>query len=678
MLEKFLIFIVMVSCFSGVALDLESNPQIPEEKVDIGIHQFSNVLEVRNIPTKPKDRDAFCFSDLGAWFGFALPDFSHKEFYGSFIGPYLITSGQWLGQSLLQIEILDDKTQKIIDFAQCQHPDITFSPGLLSQNFRFPKMTVSLDLFFINSSHALVQVGLVNKSSQDLQIKLKWKGQAFLGSTKLSGNGNGIMIFPEKGQLKGTILLPKNINTHVVFDNNKAAYKLTLSDPVRISPEGKYLSHLIFAMQAIGADDITPNHISSMIQNSEGLFQKNSKRWLGYLRAILGAQSLWAKKKEYRKIAVKALLTLVNNWQGGMGDLYHDGVIPSYSPGYFNGFWAWDSWKHAVALAEFEPELAKNQVRTMFDYQDDRGMVADCIYIDKKENNYRDTKPPLAAWAVWNIYGKTTELKFLEEIYPKLEKYHYWWYKDRDHDENLLCEYGSTDGTLKAAKWESGMDNAVRFDLAKMVKNNNWAWSMNLESVDLNSYLYAEKCYLASIAEVLKREPDAQKLKKEAARLKDLIQSRMFDKETGYFYDIWLENKAYHRVQGPEGWIPLWAGVASKDQADRVKSLMVDSKKFATYVPFPTVARDHPQFSTKYWRGPVWLDQAYFAIAGLRRYGYKKEAIKFTGWLFDHPEGLKDSTAPIRENYHPLTGEGLNVNHFSWSAAHLLLLFMGK
>ena len=46
----------------------------------------------------------------------------------------------------------------------------------------------------------------------------------------------------------------------------------------------------------------------------------------------------------------------------------------------------------------------------------------------------------------------------------KLKQYHNWWYRDRDHDQDGICEYGSTDGSLIAAMWESGMDNAVRFD----------------------------------------------------------------------------------------------------------------------------------------------------------------------------------------------------------------------
>ena len=99
----------------------------------------------------------------------------------------------------------------------------------------------------------------------------------------------------------------------------------------------------------------------------------------------------------------------------------------------------------------------------MFDYQDEHGMVADCIYANKRENNWRDTKPPLSAWSVWNVYKNTGDIAFVREMFDKLVKYHHWWYANRDNNKNGLCEYGSTDGTQLAARWESGMDNAVRF-----------------------------------------------------------------------------------------------------------------------------------------------------------------------------------------------------------------------
>ncbi len=80
--------------------------------------------------------------------------------------------------------------------------------------------------------------------------------------------------------------------------------------------------------------------------------------------------------KEYDILIPKSIFTLLNNRQSATGGLKHEGVYPSYTG--FPGFWAWDSWKHAYALAAIEPELAKNCIRSMYDYQDTCGMIADC------------------------------------------------------------------------------------------------------------------------------------------------------------------------------------------------------------------------------------------------------------------------------------------------------------
>ncbi len=74
-----------------------------------------------------------------------------------------------------------------------------------------------------------------------------------------------------------------------------------------------------------------------------------------------------------------------------------------------------------------------------------------------------------------------------------------------------------------------------------------------------------------------------------------------------------------------------------------------------------------------YWRGPVWLDQFAFGTEGLRRYGYGKLAAALEAKLLANAEGLTGNQ-PIYENYHPLTGKGLNARNFSWSAAHLLMI----
>jgi putative isomerase len=409
--------------------------------------------------------------------------------------------------------------------------------------------------------------------------------------------------------------------------------------------------------------------------DAEEVFRESRSRWAGYLGAVLDPRGRGLEFQAKNRVAVKAVQTLISNWRSPWGHLYHAGLFPSYAYRGFHGVWSWDSWKHARALAVFAPELAKDQMRVMLDFQNEEGMVPDVIYADSTENNWRDTKPPLAAWAAHGIFQATADTSFVKEVLPNLLRYHRWWYVDRDHDGNGLCEFGSTDGTRIAAAWESGMDNAVRFDDAVMVQNSPKAWSVNQESVDLNAYLYAEKGYLAELLDGAGRREEAKELRGEAEVLGKLLRDTFFDEEKGFFYDVRLESKEPIRVEGPEGWIPLWAGVATPHQAALVVQVMMDPAKFFGTVPLPTLSMDHPEFdpSNGYWRGPVWLDQAYFGMDGLRRYGFEMEALHLSRRLVEAAEGLLEGD-PIFENYHPQTGKGLNAAHFSWSAAHLLMM----
>lgn len=91
--------------------------------------------------------------------------------------------------------------------------------------------------------------------------------------------------------------------------------------------------------------------------------------------------------------------------------------------------------------------------------------------------------------------------------------------------------------------------------------------------------------------------------------------------------------------------------------------------------PLPDHCRRQSQIqSARYWRGPIWLDQTYFAIRGLRNYGYNRLADEYTLQVFDRLSGLKEG-APIHENYGTHTGERLKAPHFSWSSSHLLMMY---
>ena len=92
------------------------------------------------------------------------------------------------------------------------------------------------------------------------------------------------------------------------------------------------------------------------------------------------------------------------------------------------------------------------------------------------------------------------------------------------------------------------------------------------------------------------------------------------------------------------------------------------------------MSADHERFDPLkgYWRGPNWLDQAYFAVKGLRNYGFNTEADQATHQIIKGADGILGKGKAIHENYHPLTGKGLNAQNFSWSAAHLIMLLQNE
>ncbi|MBT3228813.1 MAG: hypothetical protein HN995_12240 [Candidatus Marinimicrobia bacterium] len=639
--------------------------------------EFPDILDIVGSPRHINDFDTFFFADQGAWFGFALPDSNYSPELSGFVGPMLMSQGEWVGKAYAALEVMEveeDESQDLLGGAERTN---YYLPGRIQTSLVSPKIELNQSLWFDSHQLAIIVSTIKNVSSEPIHISLKWKGDSWLEDMSFFKAKSSVFgLLKRSDDLLG-IHIPAGRPSDIKLNAEGRGYEITYSNTILVNP-GEEAEFPIVISLSEGNQVEVLDQISADAQvvllNSVKSMEENKARWNHYVNSILAPESILLDDPSYQRVAVKSLETLITNWRSARGSLDHGGLFPSASVWYFNGFWGWDSWKHAVAIARFDPKLAEEQILTMFDHQDTYGMIADCVYADSTEDNWRNTKPPLAAWSVKELYEISDNLNFVEKIYPKLVKYHEWWYKNRDHDQNGLCEYGSTDGTVEAAKWESGVDDGLHYDSTAMVRNSEFAWSMDQESVDLNAYLWFEKLCLADLAEALDRPQEAKDYKTQAEQLAKQIRDLMYDTESGFFYDVKLDDRSHIKVIGPQGWIPLWVGLATPEQAAAVREHMIDPEKFATYIPFPTIAKDHPAFMTGYWRGPVWLDQAFFAVSALRRYGYTDDADAFSRQIIEHAEGLLNATGPIRENYNPLTGKGMKVNHFSWSAAHLLMM----
>ncbi|MGM9699791.1 MAG: MGH1-like glycoside hydrolase domain-containing protein [Prevotella sp.] len=597
---------------------------------------YDNIIDIHLTPGAPRRQNG-CFTDMGAWMGFTLPQ-SDKPTTG-FCGPFSIYHRSWYARSLVSIEGASITADNYL-------------PGELTMKLRKGTTDMMQSLQFVDAQTALLTI----KGVDDTTVL---SADSISGKMGVKVTENQVMI-SNKGGEAVVLTFPD----YVALSQRGHNYKATVK---------KGHNELTLAISMVEQDTeltVCTSRVTSLLTCPQPSLKASSDRWQGYFDRVIRTDL----PNEYNRVAAKSIVTLISNWRARRRAVYHDGIVPSHAVNYFIGCWAWDCWRFSAAMASFFPELAKDNIRVMFDYQQPDGMVIDCIYPDASENNYRDSKPPLAAWAVNEIYEQNADTAFLAEMYPKLLKYHKWWYEKRDHDGNGICEFGSVDGTLEAAAWESGMDNAIRFDGTEMLRNGDDAYSTNQESVDLNAYLAMEYTLLKKFADILGLDFDLPDRRQGIA-------DYFFDEKEGYFFDRRLDSeRSFVREAGCEGYIPFWASIATKKQFDKARRLLDDEKKFSTYIPFPTIAADNPKYDANgYWRGPIWLDQTYYGIKAYRNYGYGKKADAYTRQVFDRLQGLTSGT-PIHENYDTHTGAPLQASHFSWSASCLLMLYndLGK
>lgn len=786
-ITKPLLFIVplIISAFLA-AMALAGCAGVQQTKAE----QYKNIINRAGSPSAMRDYDYDDHQrfnplfDLGAWHGHLLPD--GPQTAGGFPGPALLTEEyiNFMAKNFDRLRVY--KNGKEVAFKMKAYS----IPGALVQTLvaRREGIRIDMTLRFASSRTSLLQTSIETKTplelvwDGELMERLEAKEGVFTSEETVDQaypDYNRSIVATDDGL---TVRFGKVRSTWDLLTSGESEYQIHKSIPAtteisgtsftsRATIDGSTTLYTAYAhVLTSGEAEAEQARIRDILAQPEEYMRASQERWETYLRAGLTNPDA---TKEQTRVAVKAIETLTGNWRSPGGALQYDTVTPSVTARWFSGnqTWPWDTWKQASAMAHFNPEIAKQNIRAVFSFQiqpddsvrpQDAGFVPDLIAWNLSPErggdggnwNERNTKPSLAAWAVWQVYEATQDAAWLEEMYPKLVAYHAWWLRNRDHNGNGVPEYGATRDkahntprgdmifTVKkngaeetlyglaaynaviqendyesidipaqtAASWESGRDNAsvfgfidadqldkyiaaggtrgdwvVRFAENRSADGTLAGYSLLQESVDQASYLYRDSNTLADIAQILGKESDAASYRAQAEKLSSYINTCMFDPQTKFYYDIRIEDTPLtngcaglpivERGRGPEGWSPLFNGAATQEHADAVVSVMLDPKEFNTYVPLGTASLTNPAFGEDiYWRGRVWVDQFWFGLTGMEQYGYRKEAVTLAKKFFKHAKGLT-SDGPIQENYNPLTGAQQGAPNFSWSAAHLYMLY---
>jgi len=235
-----------------------------------------------------------------------------------------------------------------------------------------------------------------------------------------------------------------------------------------------------------------------------------------------------------------------------------------------------------------------------------------------------------------------------------------------EHFIKLKADYYKGDRSMR----ESGFDVSFRF-------GPYGAATHHYAPVCLNSLLFKTELDLEKMSRLLGKTSDAAKWEKQAVARKLAMQKYLWDEKQGLFFDYDFITQQRSNYRYATTFYPLWAGLASDQQAQAVmKNLSVFEKAGGMVMS--------DQETEGQWDYPFgWAPIQLLAVEGMRRYGHNAEADRVsTEFLSTVLQNfMRDRT--IREKYNVVTrssetnvraGYSANVIGFGWTNGAFLEL----
>ncbi|TXK19437.1 amylo-alpha-1,6-glucosidase [Homoserinibacter sp. GY 40078] len=377
------------------------------------------------------------------------------------------------------------------------------------------------------------------------------------------------------------------------------------------------------------------------------------------------------------------------------GQLTHPYTVPSSpnSPYYSDALWDWDSWSISIVLGQVEADTDQRgrffdyeagSIRNFLDHTDADGVMPvqmrperTLIHGDAtRAGGFAENmhKPVLAQHAAL-LTQRSGDASWIREGMPAIERFLDRYLESHVHPATGLA-YWQTDFAI-------GVDNdpSVYFRPPR-----------STAAVYLNSLLYRELLAYGYLLEELDDLPAANRWRGRARDLADAMNAHLWDERDGTFYsadiglrDIdpedWLHRGAPRRwsslIMRIDNWssfLPMWAGLASAEQAERMVERLRDPRTFAARYGIRTLSRLEKQYDLRAsnnpsnWLGPIWGMSNYMVFRGLVKYGYDDDARRIAEQTIELFGRDLETSGSLHEYYHPDSGEPIMTKGFqNWN-----------
>ena len=394
-----------------------------------------------------------------------------------------------------------------------------------------------------------------------------------------------------------------------------------------------------------------------------------------------------SKLKEYLTKLANSLLA------PPAGSFLHPSIVVTKGDCYPGQLWDWGNWANNIAVRQI---ISQQNMQTTLDelFLHEKGSVLNFLNEQREDGSidiviasapqydlnaiipHRNVHKPVLAQHVAFICKYTFDIKWLQEIYPKLEKFIAYYEDNAKHESGLFYFFDD---------FAIGVDN----DPSTFYRPDN-----SSASIFLNSLMYVELGAMSYLATLLNNEEKARSYAEKQSALKAAINEHCYDEKDGMYYscDINLrpiDNTVLLHSGAPRhystliqrlgcwsSFLPLWAGIPTKKQAARiVKGNILDENAFWAPYGIRSLSKYEKMYrivgtgNPSSWQGGVWILSNYFVFKGLLRYGYVQEGKELANKTLDllNKDYLKNGA--FHEYYDPESGEGVfNKGFTSWNA----------
>jgi glycogen debranching enzyme len=249
------------------------------------------------------------------------------------------------------------------------------------------------------------------------------------------------------------------------------------------------------------------------------------------------------------------------------------------------------------------------------------------------------TGPNILGWAEWSVFRHTWDEERLERVFWPLLAFHRWLRAHRTWPNGLYWATGLS----------SGMDNQTRVP-DSMLYHQHWTWVDATMQAALNCRV------LGQMASALGEEDAGAELSQEHAFLLREINLRLWDEDSGFYYDV-----SPHGEFSPVKSIGAYWGLLDKDLVaeERIGPFtrhLYEEPAFNRPHRIPSQSADSPDYdaeSGSYWRGGVWPPTNYMVLKGLRLHGRHQLAHQIARNHLENVTAVFEHTDTLWENYAP-------------------------